>query len=260
AVGTKPLRDRDLAVSDTFKLVVEVMPGEDVAALKGTIEKLGGTIKQDFNVDGMQFVSIELRNNRLHQLAKDPAVKAITESPEYTQMNFVTSAQVEMGRFLDPRDFGTFVLPLRDAGIDGGGIISSGKPNYADPNPGSALSLSGAVYAVQPQFLGVADNGLTLDSPMFANDNAHPCLTGACVAGRGGLTGVGVNHRKVEVYTKGNDVNNDGTLDDATSTGDFLTCDSIRSGADSHGTIAAGGAAGNPSGGPLGLNRLYEDV
>src|SRR5262249_11565651 len=124
----------------------------------------------------------------------------------------------------------------------------------------SALSLSGATFSVQPQFLGLADNGLTLDSPSFANDNAHPCLTGACVSGLGGLTGVGPNHRKVEVYTKGNDVNNDGTIDDATSTGDFLTCDSIRSGGHTHGTIAAGGAAANPSNGPLGLGNLYSDV
>ena len=259
-VGMKPLRDRDRAVSDTLHLVAEIMPGEDMAAAKSVVEKLGGTVVQDFNVEGLQFVSFEIRNNRLQQLAKDPAVKGVFESPEFSQMNFVTSAQVEVGRFMDPRDFGTFVLPFRDAGVDGGGIISSGLPNYANQNPGSALSLAGAVYAVQPQFLGVADNGLTLDSPMFANDNTHPCLTGACVAGVGGLTGVGANHRKVEVYTKGNDVNNDGTLDDATSTGDFLTCDSIRSGGDSHGTIAAGGAAGNPSNGPLGLGRLYEDV
>ncbi|HZI94648.1 MAG TPA: thrombospondin type 3 repeat-containing protein [Patescibacteria group bacterium] len=62
------------------------------------------------------------------------------------------------------------------------------------------------------------------------------------------------------MYTKGNDVNNDGVIDDATSTGDFLTCDSIRSGGHTHGTIAAGGAAANPSNGPIGLGRQYDDV
>src|SRR5262249_48871715 len=117
-----------------------------------------------------------------------------------------------------------------------------------------------AQFAVAPQFLGVADNGLTLDSPAFANDNTHPCLTGPCVAGAGGLTGVGPTHRKVEVYTKGNDVPDDGTIDGAKSNGDFLTCDSIRSGGHTHGTVATGGAAGNPSNGPLGLGRLYGDV
>src|SRR6185436_13570006 len=173
-------------------LVGEIMPGEDLEAAKATIEKLGGNVVQVNDVSGTQWVSFDLRNNRLHQLAKDPAFIGIFEKREYTRMNLTTSAQVEMGRFLDPRDFGKFVLPLRDAGVDGGGVVT-GQPNYSDPNPGSALSLAGATFAVPQQILGLADNGLTLDSPMFANDNTHPCLTGTCSDSgtAAGLSGLG---------------------------------------------------------------------
>ncbi|HZI94942.1 MAG TPA: hypothetical protein VFE84_11910, partial [Patescibacteria group bacterium] len=182
-VGRGALRDPDRAASDDFYIVIRVMPGEDVDQVVESVRHAGGEIRQVHrDVAGEDFVSAIVRNNRLLEVADDPGVLSIWEESGYAEMNLVTSAQVEMGRFLDPRDFGDFILPLRAAGIDGGGIISTGLPNYKDPNPGAALSLAGAVYAVQPQFLGLADNGLTLDSPAFSNDNTHPCLTGACVA------------------------------------------------------------------------------
>ncbi len=260
ATGRRPLLDPGRAASDIFELVVRIMPGEDAKTLETSVIQLGCEVLAAHSLEGDDYLSIKLRNTRVLELLHEPAVRAVWEAPEYVGLSLTSSAQVEMGRLLDPREFGDLILPFRQAGIDGGGIYSGTLPDYADPSPGSALTLNPALFEVMPQFLGIADNGLTLDSPSFANDNAHPCLTGACVAGVGGLTGVGSTHRKVEVYTRGNDVNNAGFFDDPTSTGDFLTCDAIASGGRTHGTVVASGAAANPSNGPLGLGRSYSDV
>jgi hypothetical protein len=257
SVGRKTLRDPERAASDMLQLHAKLMPGADLAAVEQEIKQHGGEVTNKWSFYGRDSISFTIRNNRLPALARAVEdVYSYNEALEFTQMNYVTSQMTEIGRLLDPRDSGEPLFPFRAAGIDGGATFVSGKPNYADPNPGAALSLAGAVLDVQPQFLGVADNGLTLDSHSFANDNKHPCLSGACTTGGapGGLAGVGPNHRKVEAYLRGGDF-------DVTSTGDFLTCDSIRqSGGNSHGTIVTGAAAANPSGGAVGLGRLYNDI
>ena len=171
ATGRKPLLDSGRASSDTMELVVRLMPGEDAGELANTVKLLGGEILQSHEVAGERLLSARVPAAHLMDLADDPAVYGVWEAPEYVTLDLVTSAQVEMGRFLDPRDFGDFLLPFRAAGVDGGGVYGGALPNYANPNPGSALTLDPAQFTVQPQFLGVADNGLTLDSPAFANDN-----------------------------------------------------------------------------------------
>ncbi|HKY33638.1 MAG TPA: thrombospondin type 3 repeat-containing protein [Candidatus Polarisedimenticolia bacterium] len=262
-LGTKSRLNPEYAVSDVFGIVVRVMDGEDEGAVIREVERLGGTVTARHDIEGTRYVSADLRNNRVVELAKHEGVRGIYEAPEYQALNLTTSMQVEAGRQTDPREFGDFIMPFRQAGIDGGGIYTGPAVNFSGPGTAMApLAFSSdlANFSVAPQFLGVADNGLTLDAPSFSHDNQNPCLGGGdCVAGVGGLN-VGVGHRKVEVYTIGTDVNNDGTVDDSTASGDFLTCDSITSGGDTHGTIATGGAAANPSGGPMGLGRKYEDV
>ncbi len=193
-----------------------------------------------------------------------PEVFSVHEAPEYEMLNLTTSATVEVGRFLDPREFGDFVIPFRHAGIDGGGVVVAASAADVNFNvPGSAgsplaYSSSHANFQVPPQYIGIADNGLTLDSPSFSHDRKNPCLgSGACAAS---LAATGVGHRKVEVYTRGIDVDNNGTVNDATSTGDFTTCDAIAVGGQTHGTLMAGAAAGNPAGGRLGLGILKDDV
>ncbi|HEY3177130.1 MAG TPA: S8 family serine peptidase [Candidatus Polarisedimenticolia bacterium] len=256
AVGRKSLRDEARASSDILQLHAGILPGGSMASVEEAIARLGGEVIQKYDIAGNETISFTLRNNRLLTLVRTAEeIGGVTESLEFEQMNYVTSQMVELGRLLDPRDVGGALFPFRDAGVDGGGTFVSGLPNYSDPNPGSPLSLSGAIYDVQPQFLGVADNGLTLDTHSFANDNQNPCLTNCTSAsGKAGLTGVGASHRKVEAYLRGVDF-------DATSVGDFLTCDSIKqSGGNTHGTLVTGGAASNPSGGTIGLDREYNDI
>jgi len=254
-LGRMPLLNPERAVSDTFSLVVQVMPGESGDDVASDVERLGGTVTKRHEVAGTQWVSANLRNTKVIQLAKNPAVKWIYEAPENVVMNLVTSAMVEVGRFLDPREFGDFVLPYRNAGIDGSGIPVVASAADKDFTGGAVAGFDSALgnYEVAPQFLGVADNGLTLDSPSFAHDNSAPCVGGSCVNDGTKVTNVGQQHRKVEAYIRGSAL-------DVTASGDFLTCDGIRSGGVTHGTLAAGGAAANPSGGINGLGRQYSDV
>ncbi|MGH9867143.1 MAG: thrombospondin type 3 repeat-containing protein [Candidatus Polarisedimenticolia bacterium] len=262
-VGTRPRLNPEYATSERFELVVRVMEGEDAADVANEVERLGGTVRLTQEVAGSQFVSASLRNDKVVELARHPGVRAINETPDLVLMNLTTSQQTEIGRMLDNRDFGAVLMPFRDAGVDGGGTYTGPAVNFKVPGVGGspiAFNSDLANFSVAPQFLGIVDNGLTMDSPAFSHDNANPCLgTGNCVGGAGGLN-VGQNHRKVEVYTKASDVDNNGAADDATAAGDFSTCDAIASGGDTHGTVAASGAAGNPSDGVFGLGKKYDDL
>jgi hypothetical protein len=259
-LGIRPLRDPRRAASEFFDLVIHVMPGEPAAAVCEAVERLGGEVTLEQEVAGRAIVSARLRSNRLVELAREDAVLSISEAPEYEPLSLVTSAQVEMGRFIDPRETGKILRPLLQAGVDGGGIYGGVIPPLGSGVAGAPVPIDPNQYTVAPQFFGLADNGLSLDTAAFAHDSANPCMgSGACFSGAGGLN-VGPTHRKVELYTIGSNVNNSGAAEDPTSTGDFLTCDSVASGGRTHGTVAAGAAAGNPSEGPFGLGRFYEDM
>ena len=265
SVGTRPMLNPERAVADEFELVARMMPGADIAGFEQRIVELGGTVKLRETVWNRQYVAFTLRNTRLFDLMRaSPEVYSVHETPEYEMLNLTTSATVEVGRFLDPREFGDFVIPFRQAGIDGGGIVtplSSADVNFNVPgSAGTPLAYNSAHanFQVPPQYIGIADNGLTLDSPSFSHDRKNPCLgSGACAAS---LAATGIAHRKVEVYTRGQDVDNDGSVNDATSTGDFTTCDAIAVGGQTHGTLMASAAAGNPAGGRLGLGVLKDDI
>ncbi len=264
-VGTRPMLNPERAVSDQLELVARMMPGADIDAFEQRIVELGGIVQLRETVWNRQYIAFALRNTRLFDLMRaSPEIFSVHETPEYEMLNLTTSATVEVGRFLDPREFGDFIIPFRYAGIDGGGVVVAASAADVNFNvPGSAgsplaYSSSHANFQVPPQYVGIADNGLTLDSPSFSHDRKNPCLgSGACSAS---LAATGIGHRKVEVYTRGIDVDNDGAVNDATSTGDFTTCDAIAVGGQTHGTLMASAAAGNPAGGRLGLGVLKDDV
>ena len=264
-LGTTPLLNPERAQSDMFELVARMMPGENSQAFEQRIVELGGTVQLRETIWNRQYIAFTMRNTRVYDLVRtSPEVYSVYEAPEYERMNLATSATVEVGRFLDVREFGQWMLPFRDAGIDGGGIVTAASA--ADVNfevPGSAgtplaYNSSHSNFQVPPQYIGIADDGLTMDTPSFSHDRKNPCLgAGACTATLGAT---GVNHRKVEVLTRGSDVDNTGGANDPTSTGDFSTCDSIATGGQTHGSLMAGGAAGNPAGGRTGLGILKDDI
>src|SRR5688572_17235670 len=76
-VGTKGRLNPEYASSDTFKIVVRVMEGEDPAGVADEVERLGGTVTQTHEVTGVNYVSAELRNNRVVELARNSAVRTI---------------------------------------------------------------------------------------------------------------------------------------------------------------------------------------
>ena len=252
-LGTTPMLNPERAASDQFELVARMMPGQDSKSFEQRIVELGGTVQLRETVWNRQYIAFTLHNTRVYDLLRtSPEIYSLDEAPENERLNLTTSATVEVGRFLDVREFGQWMLPFRDAGIDGGGLVTPASP--ADVNfkvPGSAgvpivYNSNHANFQVPPQYIGIADDGLTLDSPSFSHDRKNPCV-GACGAI---VSAAGVTHRKIEVYTKGSDVDNSGGADDPTSTGDFTTCDSMAVGGSTHGSLMAGGAAGAPAGTP----------
>src|SRR5262249_28872129 len=116
-VGTKARLNPEYAVKDEFDLVVRVMDGENPDDVAADFERLGGNVTQTQEVAGARYVSGTLHNNRVIELARDPAVREIHEAPDYVLMNLTSSQQTEVGRQLDMREFGAILLPFRDAGV-----------------------------------------------------------------------------------------------------------------------------------------------
>ncbi len=254
-VGLRPVRDPGRANSDELDLVIRSHKYADKQALLDDIGRHGRvTHVQEF--DGVQIVGVKARKHDLFKLANIDDVASIHEKQDMKAMSYVTSITVEMGRLLDPRRQGGFIRPFLDDGIDGGGVYggtfdASNTGELIDPN----------LFVIPPQFVGLVDNGLDLDSGPLAHSRLVPCAlpTTDCSALSTGV-GVGPGHRKVEMYVRADDHNHDGTQEDSTAEGDFLSCSTIESGGRSHGHVAAGTMLGNPSDGPLGLGFYFDDT
>jgi len=306
-LGRKPFMNKDRASSPIYNLDVILFPGETAAAIAKDVKKLGGTITHSITEGNLTFVKIDLPNDKVADLAAVTAVARISEQPEYISTNTTGPAQVQTGRYNGG------LTPYFDAGVDGGGsqVCISPGPNGALQTAvvaGDRQSAQDSIVAgadndcnttvpagddvvvnttgtlVRPQFIYVADNGISLDAAGLSHSAANPCsdgdgdcdgellcvagaaanVGGACVddAGCGGTVGactlsrlsdVGGVHRKVESYTTGR-------LTDATSSGDLTGCDSANSGGGTHGNTVANIALGNPSRGVEGLGITRDDT
>jgi len=306
-LGRRPFMNKDRATSPVYNLDVILFPGETEAAIAKDVKRLGGTIQHSITEGNLTFVKIDLPNSKVADLAALTAVARISEQPEYISTNSTGPAQVQTGRYNGG------VTPYFEVGIDGGGSqvcispgpdgalatavvagdrqtaqdsIAAGSDNDCDTTvaAGDDLVINTTATLVRPQYIYIADNGVSLDAAGLANSAANPCsdLDGdcdgellcvagaaanvglACVndAGCGGtanackasrLSDVGGAHRKVQSYTTGR-------LTDATSSGDLTGCDSANSGGGTHGNTVANIALGNPSRGVEGLGITRDDT
>jgi hypothetical protein len=265
SLGVKPMLSPKRATDENLTLVVRTFPGEPVGDLKKDIkQRMHGEILSDqVLIDGQHVLGVVLDKGRVAQLARRDEVSSIAEQPDFIKTALVTSIVTEMGRLLDPRIEGKFVRPFYEEGIDGGGayvkdtntIVGCGPFN---PNTGT---VDPNCYTVRPQFVGLVDNGISLDAAPLANSRTLPCTGPStdCSALSTG-SGVGATHRKVEMYVRSRDKDHNGVIEDGGADGDFLSCDAISSGGDSHGHIVAATMLGNPSGQQFGLGFLYEDA
>ncbi len=262
-VGSQKLLSPERAASGTLSLVVRSHRGADPTELRADIERAGGTITHGQSFNGREIMGVEIEKADLFKLAKVDDLYLIQEKTGLNDRMLNTSLQTEVGRVLDERQQGGFVRPYTNAGIDGGGIYAT-DPNSVPAGCNAAnIPFDPAVgtvdpncFTVQPQFIGLIDNGISLDSSPLAHNQTSPCIGSCGTANQ--ITGVGITHRKVETYVRSRDLNNDGTFEDATAEGDGLSCDSISAGGDTHGQIVTSVMNGNPTGGPFGLGITWD--
>ena len=263
-IGKQALLSPERASSGTLSLTIRSHKDVDAGDLAREIGKAGATILNSQEGAGRVVASVEIDKRDLFKLARVDDIYLIQEKGDLVGMTGVTASQVEMGRFLDPRQNGGFVRPFFSAGIDGGGQYAT-DPNNVPAGCNSANvpfdPATGTVdpdcYEVAPQFLGLVDNGLSLDSAPLAHSQTSPCI-GACGTATQ-ITGVGATHRKVEMYVRSRDLDNNGVAEDATAEGDGLSCDSITSGATTHGHIVASVMLGNSTDGQFGLGVTFDN-
>jgi hypothetical protein len=263
-IGQRRLRSPERAASEDLRVIVRLFPGEDASSVEETIAAGGGSVLHRAALShGAAVLSAVVPRMLVFDLARHEEVRWIEEKKDHESLTLVTSIQTEMGRLLDPRVEGRFIRPFTDDGVDGGGeyVTLPGQiPGCApfDPNAGT---VDPDCYQVPPQFVGLVDNGISLDAAPLAHSTTSPCAAPGEDCGSLGVgAGVGAHHRKVEMYVKASDLDLDGTPEDPTAEGDFLSCDAIASGGDTHGHIVAATMLGNPSEGPLGLGFLFDDA
>jgi hypothetical protein len=263
-LGLRPVRSPRRAASEELDLVVRLFAGESPSEVEELFGRRGGRVVFRRTLpEGETVLAGSLHRREVFDLAGLESVRLIQERRDLEAMTLVTSIQTEMGRLLDPRVEGRLLRPFTDEGIDGGGRYVD-DPNEIpgcvpfDPETGD---VDPDCYLVAPQFVGLVDNGISLDAAPLAHSRRHPCAAPSpdC-SGLASGEGVGPTHRKVEMYVRSWDLDGDGAAEDPTAEGDFLSCDAIESGGDTHGQIAAATMLGNPSGGPLGLGFFFSDA
>jgi hypothetical protein len=143
-------------------------------------------------------------------IAALPGVESVSEVPEMMLSNAEAPSVVMVGSVEDTLG----ARPYQDIGLDGGGIDTNG--DGARVNDGTD--------SVPPQIVAITDNGISLDTPSFAQtatqttDLLHP---------------IGPKHRKLHAIQQVADTGDD--------------CDSVLSGSGSHGNIVASAIAAWPS-------------
>ncbi len=262
ATGGGKRFDPEEAASPNLNIVVRLHPGESAADVERDIARGNGQVKQTQVINDTDvIIAAQVDRHDIFRLARNEAVASIEEFPEYQVSALATSITTEMGRFIDPRVLGgRFLRPFTEEGLDGGGIPivdpNAGCPAYNTSTGGMNL----ACFSVKPQYIGVVDDGISLDAHSLANSTSAPCTSPADCSGLPAGSGVGPTHRKVDGFTTSRDKIPGGPLEDAAAGGDFASCDDVNWGGTTHGQIVVGTMMGNPSLGPFGLGRLYADV
>jgi hypothetical protein len=157
----------------------------------------------------------------LRKLARDERVRNISEVPEYQLSAFVFKEHPPTVQVGENENTGS-ATPYWDANVDGGGC-GNGAVGNTDPRNCST--------PVPATIVAVLDNGASTDAATLAHSTAT--LTEAQISA---LIGGGT-HRKIAAYQL--------VVADTVPIGS--TCDSVLSGAQTHGNVIAGMIAGNAS-------------
>jgi hypothetical protein len=206
--GRRVLTERARAQSPDLLLEIYAVPGADMGKLRRDLETIRGVANiAEFGPGGLQ---IKAHYSAVPQIARIDEIRWMDETAEYGLLNAKNSPTVQVGSLEE----GLQIRAYDDAGVDGGGIDTNGDNQR----------INNGTDAVPPQIVGIIDNGVSLDTPNFAQtatqvtDLSHP---------------IGAAHRKVHFYNS--------------SRGDNQTCDAILSGSGTHGSVTAGVIAAYPS-------------
>src|SRR5262245_6423295 len=211
-IGLMPLIQKRRAESRTLKLQVygwNVLGDEELAAMRREVEEIAGRGAVSSEGDGRLLV-VEVPTDAVARIAALDEVEVISEEPEWLQnaaegVSLVMTGSVE--ETLGAR-------PYCDIGLDGGGIDTN-----AD-----GQRVNDGTDTVPPQIVAVTDNGLSLDTPSFAQTATQTYTLS---------NPIGPRHRKIQVIQQAGDTGDD--------------CDALLWGSGSHGNVVAAVIAGNPS-------------
>jgi hypothetical protein len=209
--GVRYELSRNEAANPNVRARITFVPGEGsidvvtrIGAIAGATEVLGGRSSDS--------ITARLSTAALQRIARMPEVMRIDPIRDVMTANAVSVSSLQMGSAED----GMLMRPFDAAGVDGGGIDTSGDGRRI--NDGSD--------AVPPQIVTVTDNGISLDTPNFSQ-------TATEVVGISPSVPIGPSHRKVHAIQA---IEDDGS-----------GCDAPLSGAGTHGNVVAAVIAAYPS-------------
>ncbi|HYV85511.1 MAG TPA: S8 family serine peptidase, partial [Patescibacteria group bacterium] len=210
ALGTMPRLSRGEAANPDLLATVAVVPGLDGPAFRRRLESMPGV--SDISPFASEGAGYQLRVNyrSVKDLARLDGILSIAPVPEYLLANAENVPTIQAGSAEDAN----FARPFDDAGVDGGGIDTSGDGRRI--NDGSD--------AVPPQIVAVVDNGISADTPSFSQTATQ--VTTA-------LAPFGPMHRKIHSIQPVVDSGNG--------------CDAPLSGGSTHGNVVASAIAAWPS-------------
>jgi hypothetical protein len=209
--GVRPELNRNEAANPEVRARIAFVPGRLDDHLRDRIERIPGVSELTVEPFGGG-VAARLSTDALARIARLQEVLRIEPVRDVMTLNMENGPTMQMGSAED----GLMIRPFDLAGIDGGGIDTSGDGRRV--NDGSD--------AVPPQIVLVTDNGISLDTPGFSQ-------TATEVEGSAPLVPIGPSHRKVHAIQV---VEDDGT-----------GCDAPLSGAGTHGNVVAAAIAAYPS-------------
>jgi hypothetical protein len=225
-IGRRRFLQRSRALAPGFDLEIALYRGEDPAAARSRLTPLLGAERVEPDAwDGAVIRARGVPRAVLAAIAADPAVEHVDEIPEYVLTNSEVPTILTFG---NTEEMFNGARPFQEAGIDGGGIDTSG--NGERVNDGSDT--------VPPQIVAVTDNGLSYDAVHFSQTLTQPFIP---------ITRpIGPTHRKVQ------------SIQAVADSGS--TCDALLSGSSTHGNVVAGIIAGNPGQFGLTYSRAIDPV
>jgi hypothetical protein len=209
--GGRPQIMKAQAHDENIRALVTLVPGTDTSAMARSLSSIQGISEVSETEFGGQ-IFLRVRPQAFDKLAREERVLRIDPVRDMMLFNAENVPTIQAGSAEDAN----FIRPFDQAGIDGGGIDTN-----AD-----GRRINNGTDAVPPQLVAVVDNGISLDTPNFAQTATQVTTIPAPI---------GPAHRKVHaVQVVG-------------PAGDGATCDQQLSGGATHGNTVAAAIAAYPS-------------